>query len=370
MKTKKICREAGVLLIAAFMVLSTVVVTADTETLEVENSVLTTSQNLGEINPIGPIVWDNGMDWEGLGAAQWDESIAFDAFCADDFHFDEDTVVWDVHWIGGYWNGDPAEFTWCISFYKDDGSGGSPDGHPYNPTYGGPFCFEWSDIEKEDLGDGYYFLSVILPDGITFIGCEKYWISIWGVGAFPPQSGWGYHSDPIKLHQGKFGSDYFGEVFWNNTEDVFGLPYDFCFQLTTEGEPVPDLDCDGGLSWIEVKPGDTVTGDFTLGNIGDAGSILNWQVKSYPTWGTWTFSPANGAQPVGWIPIDVTVVAPDEKNQNFTGEVILENTDDPSDICRIPVLLSTPKAKAFNFGSYLLNWLLEQFPILKFILGL
>ena len=371
MKTKNIYKEAGVLLVATLMVLSAVVVTADTETLEVESpKVTSTFKDINEKSPLGPVVWDNGMEYDGLGASQWDEPGNFDAHCADDFHFDEDTIVWDVHWIGGYWNGDPAEFSWCIAFFIDDGSGAQPVGIPYQPSHAGPFCFEWEEIDKEDLGDGYYKMSVILPDGILFIGCEKYWIAIWGVGAFPPQSGWGYHADPITLHQGVFGSNYFGIPFWTNSEDVFGAPYDFCFQLTAEGDPVPDLECDGSLGWVEVKPGSTVTGDFAVGNIGEAGSMLNWKVKSYPNWGTWTFTPETGVQPVGWITVDVTVVAPSEKNKNFTGEVVVENTDDPSDICRIPVSLSTPYVKSFNFNMNLLDWLFEHFPILKFVLGI
>jgi len=38
-------------------------------------------------------------------------------------------------------------------------------------------------------------------------------------------------------------------------------------------EPVPILDCTGSLSWTDVIPGSTVTGDFTVENIGDPGSL-------------------------------------------------------------------------------------------------
>ena len=44
-------------------------------------------------------------------------------------------------------------------------------------------------------------------------------------------------------------------------------------------EPVPDLDCEGSLDWIEVEPGDIVTGDFTVENIGEPDSLLNWEIE-------------------------------------------------------------------------------------------
>ncbi len=369
MKTKNIWKEAGVLLIASFLVMTTVV-TADTETFEIESSIVTNvtaiNKFIGEISPIGDVVWDNGMEYEGLLAAQEPSSPAnLDGYPADDFIFDVDTEVCDVHWIGGYYGGDPEPWDWCILFYYDRGDGNAPGN-----VFLGKFCYAWDEINKEELGNGYYEMWVDLPENYVFPGDTKFWISIWAVGDHFPQSGWGYHQDPITLHEAVFKSDWWNISDWTDTSLLLGYPIDMCFQLTTKGEPIPDLDCDGSLVWTEVKPGATVTGDFALGNIGDAGSTLNWKVKEYPTWGTWTFNPPNGAQPVGWIMVNVTVIAPNEKEQNFTGDVILENIDDPTDICKIEVLLSTPKTKGFNFYTNIINWLLEQFPILKFILGL
>jgi hypothetical protein len=171
-------------------------------------------------------------DWDGLGATQWDDVLQFDCHIADDFHFEEDTEVFDVHWIGGYWNGDPAEFDWCISFFKDDGSGESPVGTPYEPSHAGPFCFAWDEMTIEDLGDGYYKFGVDLPEAILFPACYKFWISIWGYGNFPPQSGWAYHQDPVTLSPAVWGSNYFGHPFWTPSFDVQGFDHDMCFQLT------------------------------------------------------------------------------------------------------------------------------------------
>ena len=46
-----------------------------------------------------------------------------------------------------------------------------------------------------------------------------------------------------------------------------------------------DLFCYRNLSWIKVKPGDTVEGSFNVENIGDSGSILDWEILEIPDWG-------------------------------------------------------------------------------------
>jgi hypothetical protein len=231
-------KEAVVLLIAVAMTLSTVAL-ADTQKNETTMDLNTTNQGSG-VGAIGNVVWDNGMQYEGLAAAQYDAVNQFDSFQADDFHFEEPTEVCDVHWIGGYWQeGAPGAFDWCISFYFDDGSGTAPAGTPYAPTYAGPFCYTDSQVTKVLLEEWYYEMSVDLPENIPFYPCEKYWISIWGVGQVFPQSGWGYHSDQILLHPAVWGSAYFGFPFWTDGYDVLGFDHDMCFQLTTKGDPEP-----------------------------------------------------------------------------------------------------------------------------------
>lgn len=109
--------------------------------------------------------------------------------------------------------------------------------------------------------------------------------------------------------------------------------------------PVPDLDCDGGLSWTDVEPGSTVTGEFTVKNIGDPTSLLDWEIAEWPSWGTWTFTPSSGNDLTpedGAITVTVSVVAPDEENEEFSGEVKIVNTEDSSDFEIISVSLATP----------------------------
>jgi hypothetical protein len=128
-----------------------------------------------------------------------------------------------------------------------------------------------------------------------------------------------------------------------------------------EGSPAePDLECDGDLSWADVEPGSTVTGDFVLRNHGDDGSELNWEITEWPDWGTWTFTPASGTgltPAMGWQTIDVELVAPDEQNTDYEGEVKVENSDDPDDFCIIQVALSTPLNQNLEPNhTYQLQW--------------
>ena len=134
---------------------------------------------------------------------------------------------------------------------------------------------------------------------------------------------------------------------------------------------LPDLDCSGSLSWADVTPGEAVTGTITVSNIGGEGSMLDWDVTEYPDWGTWTFDPESGDDTVPGTPvtIDVEVVAPEDEETEFTGEVKIENRENPGDFCTIEVSLITPMSQNLPF----LDFLMEHFPILgrmlKLILG-
>ena len=129
-----------------------------------------------------------------------------------------------------------------------------------------------------------------------------------------------------------------------NMNDVFKIVY-----IPPEEPPephVPDLDCSGSLSWADIKPGTTVNGSFKVQNIGDTGSLLNWTINtSSITWGTWSYTPEAGENLTpedGQVTVQVSVIAPDEKNSNFEGYVRVENQQDPNDFDVIPVVLKTP----------------------------
>ncbi|EMR74933.1 hypothetical protein MBGDF03_01118 [Thermoplasmatales archaeon SCGC AB-540-F20] len=136
------------------------------------------------------------------------------------------------------------------------------------------------------------------------------------------------------------------------------------WKYTPPDDPIPDLYTIGSLSWIDVKAGSTVTDDFRVKNVGDPGSMLDWEVTEWPDWGTWTFTPSSGEDLTpedDYITVEVEVVAPDENEENFTGEVKVVNLEDPDDFEIIDVSLTTPRNKAFNIFLQFLSFL-EQHP--------
>jgi hypothetical protein len=136
----------------------------------------------------------------------------------------------------------------------------------------------------------------------------------------------------------------------------------------------PDLDCDGYLTWNNVKAGEIVTTTILVENIGESGSMLDWEISSYPTWGEWTFTPSSGEDltpEAGPVTVQVEIVAPDQPNQVFEGEVKVVNKENGFDFEILPVILQTPKSKSINM---LFQWFLQEFPntfpILRQLFGL
>lgn len=108
-----------------------------------------------------------------------------------------------------------------------------------------------------------------------------------------------------------------------------------------------NLEGTGILNWVDISPGSTVTGSFIIQNNGTHGSLIDWEVLSWPEWGTWTFTPYSGEDLTpedGEKTIEVSVTAPDEKNENFAGYIKVVNTKNSSDYCLIHISLTTPKS--------------------------
>jgi len=244
MKNRNILKGFCVLLIVAVMVLP--VATAETVKLEKKQPQLTSGYRCSGqdvfMETIGShdIVWDNGMNYKSMIAAQWDKFFNFDAYPADDFRFGVDTFVSDVHWVGGYWNTNHTNgtFNWSIMFYRDDGTGKAP-----GAVYIGPFNFTQAQCNPVLLNETgwsiYYKFSVDLPEYILFAEDETYWMSIWGVGRIFPQSGWANKNISDHLHQAVFKSIYFGHPNWVNVTTILGYPADMCFQLTVVEDDTP-----------------------------------------------------------------------------------------------------------------------------------
>jgi parallel beta-helix repeat protein len=168
-----------------------------------------------------------------------------------------------------------------------------------------------------------------------------------GTTSPPPQVVWGQSANWYDPGTMNYNTKYYWKITaWDNHgASTPGSTWDF----TTEQPPtpVPNLDCTGYLIWTDVEPGSTVTGTFSVSNVGDPGSLLDWEILSFPTWGTWTFTPSSG---MGLTPedspvtVNVEVVVPNEQNEDFTGEVKIVNSDDSTDYCIIPISLATPES--------------------------
>jgi len=134
----------------------------------------------------------------------------------------------------------------------------------------------------------------------------------------------------------------------------------------------PDLECTGYLSWDDVTPDSIVTGSFTVENIGDSGSELNWEVAEFPEWGDWKFTPESGTDltpEMGPQTVEVMATAPSEKNKEFTGKIKVVNTDNTSDFCEIDIYLRTPRSKSVNHPvlSRFMSRFQNAFPILRYM---
>jgi len=168
------------------------------------------------------------------------------------------------------------------------------------------------------------------------------------------------------------GSSWQDLYYYKFSDPTWDYTANFCIKAFTTGGGTtlhPHLDCKGSLSWTKIKPGMTIIGNFTVENIGEPTSKLNWKIIEWPAWGNWTFTPIRGAgltPEEGSVTVRVQVVAPSEKNE-FNGTVKIINVYNPTDYAEIHVYLKTPvdqlslKSQLFNF----LNGFAQRSPMLK-----
>jgi len=163
---------------------------------------------------------------------------------------------------------------------------------------------------------------------------------------------------------------------WGGSYNVwYMLPEELPFELTVLEGIIVDiyptkgaLEGSGFLNWVNVSPSSTVTGSFIIQNNGIPESSIDWEIVTWPDWGTWTFTPDSGedlTREDGKKTIEVSVIVPDEKNENFAGYVKVVNTKDSSDYCLIHILLTTPKSLAINYSALRF---LKQHPYLFLLL--
>ena len=185
----------------------------------------------------------------------------------------------------------------------------------------------------------------------------------------PPQVAWNQTETTYNPGTLDYETTYHWQIVaWDNHEASTSGPL---WEFTTEGEPEPDLACEGELIWEDVVPGEVVEGEFEVWNCGDDFSELDWEITEWPDdWGDdWSFDPASGEDltpEAGHVTVTVEVKAPDEENTEFEGEITIVNSNDPADTCTIPVYLKTPCESPF---LQLLELIMQRFPILGRILS-
>jgi hypothetical protein len=174
----------------------------------------------------------------------------------------------------------------------------------------------------------------------------------------------------------KLGSNWVDLYNYDFLEPSWDETANFCIKAIT-GEyiqKIPDLQCSGNLQWPSVMPNRNVQATLTIENIGDDSSLLDWEITSWPEWGSWQFDELKGydLKPEdGQLSIEITVTAPEEGAQEFIGEVIIENNENSNDYETIEVILKTPRNKAIKNPLYtLLNNNLNLFSLIRLLLQL
>jgi len=374
--SKEILKGAGVLLIAAVMILSATAVTANTVKIKkiAPNCLTECNQNLITKNieksansqQMGAdVLWNNGLPdgRNGVSCVYW-PAYPLDREIIDNFEVTGDGwLVCDGHFrIVTYSGAGPEIIEKVRVFFYGSTGPCEPDIERYaeRETTFNAFLTGDTYFDRPEIAIDCEFDCVNLTPGEWWVCFQpemddnSFWLTTGGddcsIFASYPDQGF--------------------DKWTKGYPDIFTEEYDVSFQLT--GEEIhpsnPDLECDGDLHWVDVKPGATIIGNFGIGNVGDTGSYLDWEVEKWPTWGTWTFDPPSGTDlPAGdWIPCNVTVVAPPDKNKEFTGVVKVVNKEDPSDFCEIQVYLQTPRNK-ITYNN-LLSQLFENNPYLYIII--
>lgn len=285
--------------------------------------------------------------WKG-----WDNDPQYGAFVVDDQELSvpHSVEVVDnvdlVHEFGGYTAGQWTFTTWI--YVPDDFIGNSyfillsdyTDGAGQDNKWAVQLRFDGDQgiVESEHDAISVWLLTGQWVEIRCEIDLDTDWLEMYYDGSLLHSKAW--TAGPNNQGDG-FLNIAAVDLFANAASVVY---YDD-FALEGEGPPIPNLECDGSLGWTEVEPGTTVSGEFYVGNLGETGSLLDWEVTEWPEWGTgWTFTPMSGTGLADgdWETVAVDVVAPDTSNTEFNGTVKVENSNDPSDFCEIAVVLETP----------------------------
>jgi hypothetical protein len=182
------------------------------------------------------VIWDNDMTYVSGFSSQLELVYPFESRVADDFILSEGGhIITDVHWLGVYWNQTPpvpnaTDFN--IYFYADDGTGNAPT---QPGTEIASYTLPLAAVNETNVIDAVYSYDAYLPAPLALTPGEKYWMTIQSVNTFPPQWGWGGHTN-VQLHSAVQGFPLLGTPYW--TDLVLGAdPVDAAFLLTGIPEP-------------------------------------------------------------------------------------------------------------------------------------
>jgi len=157
------------------------------------------------------------------------------------------------------------------------------------------------------------------------------------------------------------------------------LPFDLTFlegvivDITNDNDD-SDLQGEGVLYWSDVQPLSTVEESFTITNVGDEGSEIDWEVITWPSWGDWSFDPDAGEDLTagnGPLTINVSVKVPFGRNKHYTGYIKVGDVNNQTNSCLIHVSLTTPHLLwRFHLLQLFLQTHPNAFPILRQLLDL
>jgi len=238
----------------------------------------------------------------------------------------------------------------------------------------------WTNVTPGNNVSGSFTINNIGDPG-SDLGWKITEWPTWGTWTFTPSYGHNLRPEdgPLTIHASVIAPneqnhEYIGQVKIVNIDDSSDYQTIPVSLKTTSGIKA-DLSCTGYLTWTDIHPGGIVNGSFTVENIGTAFSNLSWAVVSWPDWGNWTFIPNHGdhlTPEEGPLTIHVSVIAPDKKHKEFTGQIKLVNNENSSDYGTIPVSLTTPFKPHFILID-IIQWLIDRFPhafpLLRFFLN-
>jgi len=293
------------------------------------------------------IVWDNTMGVHGANGGVIVSTVRPDgiAWAADDFQLDADAAVTSVNWQGGYFQTELAQgdydycWDWRVIFWEDFGDGTKPGNEIYNFTIANASIareYWYTYIRPESPYTHYYVMnySADLPEAVTFNANTKYWITIQGIGPYPPQGCWVRHNDTdggVIMHEAVLKGVLWGYTDWTQLSLIPGVvvPHDLNFQLVGEGDfipPVTTCTLDGDFDGTNYTSSVTVTLTATDSESGvnytkykvDAGE---WQTYAGP----FTVA-AEGAHTIAFYSGDNAGNTETEKSTTFTIHYLMEIT--------------------------------------------